>query len=323
MNPVVHNLDVDDIVERVDVNALLDRVDLDGLIEKIDLNRVLDRVDVDRILDRVDVDKVIDRSNLGEIVARSTSGVLTHLLDAVRTQTIRADQAVQGWGRLSCFRALCGIGAPRNLPPKPHGFCSKTKEQLSQPCPSRTSKLALAVQGRSAGFISRSLAFVIDQCIVVGSYTVFALFVVFVMGLILERLEQEIRDIITQWEGWAPLAALVLVGWKILYDFCSLAAVGRTIGKALLGLLVVTANGKRLPVQQALLRSLATSIPVIVVMLSWLGLLRKDRRQVQDLICCTTVVYAWDTRQFQLRERGCTEAEQMEPFYDSMIDRSV
>lgn len=105
--------------------------------------------------------------------------------------------------------------------------------------------------------------------------------------------------------------------WGVFYNAIALAAVGRTPGKAIMGLLVVRSNGRPLHATQALLRAMVTSLVIVVALASPLGWIRRDRRQLHDLLACTTVIYAWDVRSFRLREADLTAVERLEPTYGS------
>jgi hypothetical protein len=84
-----------------------------------------------------------------------------------------------------------------------------------------------------------------------------------------------------------------------------------------MGLLVVRSNGRPLHATQALFRAMITSLVIVVALATPLGWVRRDRRQLHDLLACTTVIYAWDVRSFRLREADLTPVERLEPTYGS------
>ncbi|WP_068154908.1 hypothetical protein [Rhodococcus phenolicus] len=111
---IAGRVDVDRIAERVDIDRILDRVDIDGIAARLDLAPILDRVDVDAVAARVDVDAVIGRVDLiglagtviegvdlPAIIRESTGTMSTEAVQGVRSQGMRADDAVSGFvGRM-------------------------------------------------------------------------------------------------------------------------------------------------------------------------------------------------------------------------------
>ncbi len=282
-NRLLDRVDPDRLLDRVDPDALLDRVDPNRLLDRVDADRLLDRVDANRLLDRVDVNQLVARTELGEIIARSTTGVFTQLLDVARTQIIITDQVAQA------VAARVLRGARRELPPMPGGVGAEPGSGRLSP-----SERAVKVQGRFAGSISRFLAFLIDQ---------FAIGVIFGVGALL--VQSAVRVVFrSSFEideaGVAVVAAYAL--WWFLYTAGSLAATGRTIGKAILGVMVVRAGGARLDGRHAALRTLVFPLSFLLLGIGFLiGLVRRDRRELHDLIADTGVVYAWDADTAQLR----------------------
>jgi uncharacterized RDD family membrane protein YckC len=276
-------VDPNRLLDRIDPNVLLARVDLDAVLDRVDPNPLLERVDPDALLERVDVNALVERTELGAIIARSTTGVFTQLLDVARTQIVLGDQIAQG------IPARVLRGAARELPPVPG-----VPEVHVAPAPMSPGERAVAVQGRAAGSVSRFLAFLVDQ---------FAIAVLFTVVSLLVRTALEVVTGSTLDIDEARLALVIAYAvWAFAYTAGSLTASGRTIGKAMLGLLVVQADGARLNGRHASLRTIAFPLSFLVFGLGFLlGLVRRDRRQLHDLIAGTAVVYAWDARTAMLR----------------------
>jgi uncharacterized RDD family membrane protein YckC len=96
---------------------------------------------------------------------------------------------------------------------------------------------------------------------------------------------------------------VAFVLWAFAYVAGSLAATGQTFGKAVLGLLVVDADGNRVRGGQATLRTLIFPLNFALFGLGFLlGLVRRDRREFHDLVARTAVIYGWDAKTAQLRD---------------------
>ncbi len=276
INQLLDRIDPDRLLDRIDPDRLLDRIDPDRLLDRIDPDRLLDRVDANRFLERVDVNQLVARTELGEIIARSTTGVFAELLDVARTQVIIADQVVQGVPARILRRAA------RQLPPHPGG----PEEPAGSANLSPTDR-AVQMQGRCAGSLSRFLAFLVDQ---------FVIGVFFAVGALLGQ--SAIRVIFQSSfniEDSGPAAVIAFAMWSFLYTAGSLAATGRTIGKAILGLMAVRSDGALLDARHAALRTLMFPLSFLLLGIGFLiGLIRPDRRELHDLIADTSIVYAWD-----------------------------
>lgn len=94
LNAVLDGVDVARLLDRVDVSALLERVDVQALIERVDLNALLDQVDLNALIEHIDVEKLVTQTDFGEIIAKQTSGIASSAVDAVRSQTVGLDGAI-------------------------------------------------------------------------------------------------------------------------------------------------------------------------------------------------------------------------------------
>ncbi len=107
-------------------------------------------------------------------------------------------------------------------------------------------------------------------------------------------------DVSLDSERWLVLAAFGV--WSFVYIAGSLAATGRTIGKAVMGLLVVRSDGGKTSARRAMLRTIAFPLSFLLFGIGFLvGLVRRDRRELHDLLAGTSVIYAWDATTAQLR----------------------
>lgn len=159
-------------------------------------------------------------------------------------------------------------------------------------------------KGHYAGFISRLIAFILDTVIV--SFTIAATtwflsvtatilqirtFVGFSLGAIAGS--EELIDVL-----FGPYVATVFIlGVIIIYHVFFTVFAGQTPGKALLGLRVVTVEGKRLSYLRALLRLVCYVLSGLAFYLGFLWIIVDDRRQGwQDKLAGTFVVYTWAAR---------------------------
>lgn len=301
---VVDNLDIDHVVDRIDVNRLLDRVDVDRLLQRVDVNDLLDRVAVDELLDRVDVDRLLDRvgvdallervdwdrvlarvdleaavrrAGVPEIVAESTGRMAGSALDLVRRQLVGLDILVD--------RIVARI-LRRDVSTQPVGpgdLATSGSRPDGRP----------GVTGHYAGAVSRAGAVSLD----VG--LIFALFTLGVAGLDLLARFFAGLSLADDRSGFWWVAALV--GWAFLYVIVSLTIAGRTPGKGVVGLRVVSADGSILSGRQALVRTLVFPLSAAVFGLGFLGIVfGHHHRALHDLIAGTAVVYEWGDREAQV-----------------------
>lgn len=91
---VIQTLDINELVAQLDLNAVLDRVDIEALLGRVDLNALLEQVDLNALIQRIDVEALVQHTDFGEIIAKQTSGIASGAVDAVRSQTVGLDGAI-------------------------------------------------------------------------------------------------------------------------------------------------------------------------------------------------------------------------------------
>ena len=91
---VIQSVDINEIVAQVDLNAVLDRIDVQALLSRVDLNALLEHVDLNALIARIDVEALVTQTDFGEIIAKQTSGIASNALDAVRSQSVSLDGAI-------------------------------------------------------------------------------------------------------------------------------------------------------------------------------------------------------------------------------------
>ncbi|CAB9529168.1 expressed unknown protein [Seminavis robusta] len=332
---VVQRIDFNEVVGKIDWNDIVDEIDWNNLLDKIDMDVLLDKLDVNRVVDRIDVNAVIERSNLRQIIARSTSGMCSIVVNRFRAICIKVDQIVQRTGRCAwCDRDK--LKRKWTIPPKPtvqplfhhKEYKADQRARRAMKCPKKSTLLAQAVQGRNAGTFSRFLAYAIDKGLTISLSLLLILIVNALIGLIpkdeiseegLQAVSdgavtsQEIALLNQQQQDENRETFLLSVGVPLitsslcafLADAILMITLGTTIGKSWMGLAVIDSRkGKvrHITIYQAILRSFLTNMLSFIVI--WLGtifsLVREDRRGLADLLCGTTVIYAWDAKSYSM-----------------------
>ena len=139
------------------------------------------------------------------------------------------------------------------------------------------------MQGQRAGIVSRFLADAIDFFVViaalVGVYLGYSTF-----RFLLEPRRFTWPEPSAMYLGW--------LGWilLVLYLTASWATTGRTVGKRVLGLRVVTGRDERLPIGLSFVRAFLCAL--FPIGLFW-SVVSSRNASVQDLIVRTQVVYDW------------------------------
>jgi hypothetical protein len=109
LDALIDRVDVDRIVARVDVDKVVDRVDVDRIVSRVDVQKIVQRIDVNAIVNELDIDALVEQTELGSIIARSTTGVLTELLDVVRSQGVGLDDFTFRWANRLVRRQVAGL----------------------------------------------------------------------------------------------------------------------------------------------------------------------------------------------------------------------
>ncbi len=155
-----------------------------------------------------------------------------------------------------------------------------------------TAQQRLQVTGHYAGAVSRGAAALLDVGIVFGTFT---------LGVAGFNLLSKVFFGSTG-DGQTGLVWVVaLASWAFLYVFVSHAVAGRTTGKGIVGLRVVSSEGAPLSVGSSLARTIALPLSVVPMGLGLVGIIfHKEHRALHDLIAKTAVVYDWGTREAEL-----------------------
>ena len=306
VEPIIDVVDVDGVVRRVDLNGALDKIDWNAQLDRIDLNAQLERVDINRLMQRLDINDLVIRSDVGKVLAQSTTGILTQVLDALRTQVVLLDLLVYR------FSSGCRFGQRGRLPPKPNRSSTTTDDDNHYP-KGRSNK-AIAVQGRYTGFISKALAIFADGALVTFSFAV--LLIVFeVCWMILTSAED--RKVIDKDNRYV---LLLFCGYWFSYFFGSVLLGGQTLGMAIVGIRVISVyetnpQGQRrrrrrrrqqwkLGLGQVFMRTLLLPLSTTLCpVLGLFGLVRQDGRMFHDYMASTGIIYQWHAKLAKMREK--------------------
>jgi uncharacterized RDD family membrane protein YckC len=159
------------------------------------------------------------------------------------------------------------------------------------------------LQGRTAGFITRLLAYVADFAILAGVLVVGGWIAVLVDAMF-ERMGVDLRaDIATIYVVLVPF----IVGFYFVV-FWSLT--GRTIGKWFMGLKVVRSDGRPPTIGRSFIRFIGYGLSAVAFWLGYLWVVIDDDRQAwHDHMAKTWVVY-----DYERRKQG--------EVYDSFVERN-
>jgi uncharacterized RDD family membrane protein YckC len=160
--------------------------------------------------------------------------------------------------------------------------------------PAPAIEMTVGRQGHYAGAVSRLLAFAADVGALWGLFTLGAALLSFASELVSGR-----SLTITHHQ---ILATVLLVLWAFAYFSYPWAVSGKSIGMAVFGLRVVTAEGAPITTKQAVLRTLCVPLTFLTLGLGFAGIVfNRERRALHDRLVGTAVVYAWDARAARLR----------------------
>ena len=161
-----------------------------------------------------------------------------------------------------------------------------------------------SLQGYYAGFISRAVAIIIDvviislvSAVVIGALTLFfdlpsVKRFIFWLNSILPGSDQVFSAL-----TGPRFAAIFFFLFLYLYFIFFFSTTGQTVGKAIMGLRVVTTDGKRMGVKRSLIRTVCYTLSLAPLGLGFLWALGEDRRRAwHDKIAHTYVLYVWDAR---------------------------
>jgi uncharacterized RDD family membrane protein YckC len=151
----------------------------------------------------------------------------------------------------------------------------------------------LVVTGHYAGPASRGVAAVVDAAVVLGAYSLgYSALVLLNNAFFGDRFDLSRSGV------WG---AVTLAVWAFLYVYVSLLIAGRTFGKGLVGIRVVTGEGAAIGGRAAFVRTILLPLSTLAMGLGLLGIVLGQRhRALHDVAANTCVVYDWGARSAQI-----------------------
>ena len=147
-------------------------------------------------------------------------------------------------------------------------------------------RMARGFQGKRAGVVTRTVAGAIDYAVVAGA-VVGTFLAIGILRFLLDP-----RTL--AWPTWTLLQILVMGGvYFVLYLTLAWSITGRSLGARVMGVRVVSFNGRRMFFIGALLR--AVFCVLFPIGLFWCVVSRRNR-SVQDLVLRTSVIHDWANR---------------------------
>jgi uncharacterized RDD family membrane protein YckC len=263
LDEVLAKVDMNALLDRVDIEALLARIDADALVQRIDVDALMQRVDLDALLARVDVETLMARANIDSIVRDASRGVFARGIDAVRRQIAGLDAIL--------------IGTVTRIFRRP-----REQELLGDG----------TVTGRVAGGVSRLAAWLIDLGVLSVAF-----------GLTVALLSFMVDFFLGEPTDPANPGGVFVGGYALFafaYYWLGLSITGRSIGKGIIGLKVVSTSGAPITPGRAAVRTIVYPLSFIL----GLGLipivLGKNRRALHDWAGRDKVLYDWGDRPAEL-----------------------
>lgn len=254
--------------------------------------RALTLATVDRLLDD-SVDVLAEQRHVQvlvqEIVEHQSMGLSATLITEIRERCVSTDLALERPLRHLLRRP------PRNALPGPD-FQIKPTGNLALP---RDRQLDHTLAGHYAGFASRTIALIIDLLVIViglaiASSLASLLVQIFQVDTFLQAIFGSPDRVVTAKAAIASLFTTLTAGAYLLLTW---SLNGKSIGKAVMGLRIVDANGNYPYFWRSLRRLLGYVISAIPLFLGFAWVLVDNRRQGwDDKIAGTFVVYDWNAR---------------------------
>jgi uncharacterized RDD family membrane protein YckC len=229
------------------------------------------------------------------LVWDQSGGIADELANSLRARTVSADDAIDRWtGRLTLRRARL-----RRLRRRDHlGTTSDGASPTNAVAPTGTVDDVTDRRGETAGFVSRAFAYVIDAVVVGVLLSAATVAIDAVINLLSDTTMldtgAEASEGVRAWlSGGVAVAALSLGAVAVVYFTLGWWLFGRTVGKLVMGVRVVEADGTRPGLLQSLVRALLYPVSAIFFVGFALIAATPARRALHDRVARTWVVYDW------------------------------
>jgi uncharacterized RDD family membrane protein YckC len=284
VNEVVRRVDVEQVVERVDVDAIVARVDVEALLARVDVEALVERIDVNRLVEKIDVSALVSQTDLGRVLAASTTGVVTGVLDLVRSHLASLDQGLE--------RVLTALFHERATRPLGPGMAT-TADTPAAPGQRRQER-DVALQGRYAGPFSRLADAAADFGAGLGIFNVVLAALSFAWRVVTGH------DV--SFNHHPLVVDPILAVWSLIYLAYPWALSGKSLGMAVIGIRVVTPDRGRIKPGRAVLRALVLPVSIALAGLGLVGIVvQRQRRALHDFAAGSVVIYDWNARAARLR----------------------
>lgn len=191
--------------------------------------------------------------------------------------------------------------------------------------PTPPDSTAANLQGQYAGFVTRLIAFFIDQLILVVTIFVANTAVLLVLSFF-DISPESISSGMDAGNQFDTILGLILVGVAFALNFLFYYGyfiffwmlVGQTPGKMVMGVRVVSTNGRPLSFFQSVRRLIGYFISMVVLFMGFLWILVSDTRQGwHDKFASTYVIYTWQAApSFRFLRRISHAAEKRAAAYE-------
>jgi uncharacterized RDD family membrane protein YckC len=312
VNSAIAVVDVDGVVRKIDVNNVVERIDVNAVLDRVDWNHVIQKIDIDStIIQRIDMDALMKRIDTRSIIVSSSTGIFSTFMDAMRTNIVIFDLYL--WVVSRCKHWCHHTRQHCYLPPKPptqhyHGTDYRQRNDRQLYPKGRTNK-AVAVQGRYCGFVSKTIAIMIDVFTVTILFSLLFQVIQWFLVIFFNQTHEKASEATKGFQQDQAFLVLILycIYW-FLYFFLSVALTGMTFGMLLVGVRVVNCQKssphKSVSVQQAFFRTCLLPVTLTVCWpLGVIGLYRRDGRMLHDLIAQTGMIYLWDAKMAKERRQ--------------------
>jgi len=262
IDQVLRQVALDALLDRVDVNRLLDRVDVNRLLDRVDIEPLLDRVDIEALVKRVDVEAIVARAKVESLVGKSAAGMAYSTLDLFRRQVVGIDVVMLRMGDKMMRRDVRTVADTEGA----------------------------SVTGQFAGPLSRLLASAADGALLTVLFVSALSVCTYLFNLFTGR------NVNIELTSGGPVWLAIFILWAILYILGTTEIAGRTPGKGLVGLRVLSDNREPLRARADLVRILMLPLSCIFL-IGLLGIeFGRRRKAFHDVVAHSIVVYDWGDR---------------------------